>query len=80
MLAGNSRHINRLPPEYRGERHVVVAKHLPSQFGQEWVEFEEVPGPDQNPTQESGVREYIDVVFVDSTLPSELVERAEQTE
>jgi len=35
--------------DYVGERHIVVANHLPSRNGQEWVEFEEVPGPDPNP-------------------------------
>ena len=47
-------HLRRLPQDYKGERHVVIARHLPSEFGQERVEFEEVPGPDPNP----------DVVFV----------------
>jgi hypothetical protein len=42
-------HLKRLPEDYVGERHIVVAKELPSQNGQEWVEFEEVPGPDPNP-------------------------------
>ena len=41
-----------MPKDYQGERHIVVAKELPSQNGQEWVEFEEVPGPDPNPPQE----------------------------
>ena len=41
--------LRRLPADYVGERHIVVAKELPSQNGQEWVEFEEVPGPDPNP-------------------------------
>ena len=27
---------DRLPQDYKGERHVVIAKHLPSQSGQEW--------------------------------------------
>jgi hypothetical protein len=43
--------LRRLPADYAGERHIVVAKHLPSRHGQEWVEFEEVPGPDPNPPQ-----------------------------
>jgi len=38
-------YIRRLPPEYQGERHVEVAKYLPDQDGEKWVEFEEVPGP-----------------------------------
>jgi hypothetical protein len=42
-------HLKRLPPEYVGERHIIVARELPSQGDQEWVEFEEVPVPDPNP-------------------------------
>jgi hypothetical protein len=53
----------------------VIAKHLPSQSGQEWVEFEEVPGPDPSPPQELkfGQPRYIDVVLVApyARLPSE---------
>ncbi len=37
--------LRRLPPDYQGERHVVVAKRLPDQNGHKWVEFEELPGP-----------------------------------
>jgi hypothetical protein len=29
--------LKRLPREYAGERHIVVAKLLPNQGGQEWV-------------------------------------------
>lgn len=43
--------LKRLPSDYVGERHIVVAKELSSQNGQDWVEFEEVPGPDPNPLQ-----------------------------
>jgi len=53
-------HVRCLPKEYSGERHLAIAKHLPSQFGHEWVEYEEVPGPDPNPAQESGLPEYIE--------------------
>jgi hypothetical protein len=43
----------------------VIAKELPSQNGREWVEFEEVPGPDPNPEKcEAGGTEYFDVMFV----------------
>ena len=52
----------RLPPDYVGERHMVIAKHLPSRSGQDWVAFEEVPGPD--PRSESD--EYLNIVFVPS--------------
>ena len=41
---------------------MVIAKHLPSRSGQEWVEFEEVPGPDPSP--EMG--EHLNIVFVAS--------------
>jgi hypothetical protein len=40
LILGN---VRRLPKDYRGERHTVIAKHLPNQGDQEWVEFEEVP-------------------------------------
>ena len=57
-------HLHRLPQDYAGERHVMVTKHLPSRSGQEWVEFEEAPGPDPSPVEEAGRPHYIDVVFV----------------
>jgi hypothetical protein len=38
-------YIRRLPKDYQGERHVEIAKYLPDQDGEKWVEFEEVPGP-----------------------------------
>jgi hypothetical protein len=38
-------HVKRLPPDYVGERHTVITKYLGIRDGQEWVEFEEVPGP-----------------------------------
>jgi hypothetical protein len=41
-------HLKRLPQEYTGERHIIV-RELPNQGDQEWVEYEEVPGPDPNP-------------------------------
>jgi hypothetical protein len=57
-----------LPIGYKGERHIVVTKQLPSQNGQEWVEFEEVPGPDPNPPElaehKRGVPTLISVMFV----------------
>ena len=60
--------LRRLPEDYKGERHVVVAKQLPSQNGREWVEFEEVPGPDPNPPQQparrGSVPTHFDVHFV----------------
>jgi hypothetical protein len=58
--------LRQLPEDYKGERHVIVAKQLPSRNGQEWVEFEEVPGPDPNPPQkpQRGVPTRIDVLLV----------------
>jgi hypothetical protein len=58
--------LRRLPQDYKGPRHVVIAKHLPSQSGQEWVEFEERPGPDPKPPPDRrrGLPEYLDVRFV----------------
>jgi hypothetical protein len=43
--------LRRLPQDYQGERHVIVAKCLPSE-GKDRVEFEEVAGPDPSPPQE----------------------------
>lgn len=59
-------HLRRLPLEYQGPRHIVIAKHLPSHWGQLWVEYEEVAGPDPNPPREDrhGPPEYLDVMFV----------------
>ena len=60
-------HLRRLPQDFVGDRHIIVAKQLPSQWGREWVEFEERPGPDPKPPQiRRGVPECIDVVFVPS--------------
>ena len=69
-------HLKRLPREYQGERHVVVARHLPSQGDQEWVDFEERPGTDPNPTERSepGTPTCINVVFVEA-YPGGEVER-----
>ena len=61
--------LRRLPADYKGERHVIVSKELPSQNGQEWVEFEEVPGPNPNPPQQPAQRGnfpiHIDVHYVE---------------
>lgn len=59
-------YLQRLPEEYRGQRHVVIAKVLPKQNGQEWVEFQEVPGPAPaaEPNIRSGWLSSIDIVFV----------------
>ena len=61
-------YLKQLPPEYQGERHVIVSRELPKQGDQEWVEFEEVPGPDpdpsRHPTPESLHR--INVMFVEA--------------
>ena len=62
-------HLKRLPREYAGERHVVVAKQLPNVGNQEWVEFEEVPGPDPNLPQRAArpgesIARRFDIMFV----------------
>jgi hypothetical protein len=54
--------LKRLPAEYTGERHVVISKHLPNRGDQEWVEFEEVPGPE--PIRPQEVDGYMEIVFV----------------
>jgi hypothetical protein len=57
--------LKRLPPEYKGERHVIIARHLPNKGDQEWAEFEEVAGPapaEKRPI--AGVPKYLDVAFV----------------
>jgi hypothetical protein len=57
--------LRRLTRDYEGEKHVVVAKQLPKRGDHEWVEFQELPGPDPNPQERGrGVPEYLDVVFV----------------
>jgi hypothetical protein len=60
--------LKRLPREYTGERHVVIARYLPNKGNEEWVEFEEVPGPDPNPPQRhlNGSPKYLDVMFVEA--------------
>ena len=60
--------LKRLPPEYTGERHVVISRHLPNQGDREWVEFEEVPGPE--PIRPQEVDGYMDIVFV-SAYPTQ---------
>jgi hypothetical protein len=59
-------HPKRLPREYQGERHVIVARELPKRGDQEWVEFEEVPGPDPDPPEQLARRapRRLDVMFV----------------
>jgi len=59
-------HLRQLPPDYQGERHVVITKRLPGEFGQERVEFEEVPGPDPTPVPEfqHGVPECVNIMLV----------------
>ena len=61
VLFGNLR---RLPQDYEGERHIEIAKHLPDENGQKWVEFEEVPGPAPTAPPEPGVAKILKVVFV----------------
>jgi hypothetical protein len=73
-------HLKRLPPEYVGARHIIVARDLPQQGDQEWAEFEEVPGPDPHrpdPIRYRGGRPIssrLDVVFVAAyPQPEEIV-------
>lgn len=57
--------LRRLPAGYQGERHVIVAKHLPMRNGQEWVEFEEVAGPEPSPPPpDSRLPNCLNIVFV----------------
>ena len=56
--------LRRLPEDYRGERHRKIVKHLPDRNGQEWVEFEEVPGPAPSAPPEPGVAKYLNIVLV----------------
>ena len=60
--------LKRLRQDYKGERHVVISKHLPNIGDQEWVEFEEVPGPDPNPPQRParGLPIHLDVMLVEA--------------
>ena len=59
--------LKRLSPEYAGERHTVISKTLSVENGKEWVEFEEVAGPDPNPmVPRRGAPDYINVVLVES--------------
>ena len=56
-------HIRELPREYQGDRHVIIAKRLGIQDGNEWVEYEERPGPRPPGSQpDEGVA--FDIVFV----------------
>ena len=57
-------HLKRLPPEYKGERHIVIAKQLPNIGGQEWVEYEERPGPEPPPDRNASLEDILDIVFV----------------
>ena len=47
---------------------MVVARELPSRSGQDWVEFEEIPGPNPNPAPAFNVggTRNIDIMFVDT--------------
>ena len=59
----------RLAPDYKGERHVIT-HDLPKQGDQEWVEYEEVPGPEvpQPPARRGDhvVETCLDIEFVGS--------------
>jgi hypothetical protein len=58
-------HLRRLPADFPGERHVEIGQRLPDRNGQEWVEFEEVPGPAPiQPPQTPWTPLCIHVIFV----------------
>ena len=61
-------HLKRLLREYQGERHVIITRELPKQGDREWVEFEEVPGPDPDPPRDPthGSPHRIDIMFVEA--------------
>jgi hypothetical protein len=61
-------HLRRLSQKYKGERHVIVTRQLPNRGDQEWVEFEEVPGPDPSPPQcpARGLPIHLDVMLVEA--------------
>ena len=63
--------LRRLPPDYQGERHMVVAKRLPDQGWQKWFEFEEVPGPapSEPPRRDPRLHVCLEVIFVGSEDP-----------
>ena len=56
--------LKRLPPEYKGERHIVIAKQLPNIGVQEWVEYEERPGPEPPQNRNASPEDVLDIVFV----------------
>jgi hypothetical protein len=60
-------HLRRLPQDYQGERHIVITKHLPNQGAQQWVDYEERPGPDPNPSPTfKGTPDVLDIVYVEA--------------
>ena len=57
--------LRRLPKGYQGPHHIVIVKHVPNQSGNEWVEYEEVPGPEPPPAvAPKATDQYINIVFV----------------
>jgi hypothetical protein len=63
--------VQQLPEDYRGERHVVITKHLPERYGMEWVEFQEVPGPapKTEPQADSKQARYFTIRFIKPPAP-----------
>src|SRR5690349_10702703 len=57
-------HLQRLPEGYGEERHVVIAKRLSHRGAEEWVEFQEMPGPGPHSARDRGFGEHLDIVFV----------------
>jgi hypothetical protein len=57
--------LRRLPADFQGERHVEIGQRLPDQNGQQWYEFEEVPGPaPTQPPQTAWTPICLHVIFV----------------
>jgi hypothetical protein len=59
--------VRKLPADYQGERHVIVAKRLGEGDGRELVEFEEVPGPaPAEAAADPHCLRYVDILLVES--------------
>jgi hypothetical protein len=69
-------HLKRLPPEYKGKRHIVVAKQLPNVGGQEWVEYEERAGLEPRPNRGASPEDCGDVLEIMFVAPYPQAEAA----
>jgi hypothetical protein len=68
--------LKRRTPEYTGERHMIVTREVPKQGDQQWVEFEEVPGPEPEPLQiltcgGHQITSRLDIILVSARLQPE---------